>query len=57
LNFSSTILKTLENLSKLPFHLGCFSRGGGGGGGGGGNKRVLEHFENINIMQLQTMFG
>jgi hypothetical protein len=57
LNFSSTILKTLENLSKLPFHHGSFSSGGGGGGGGGGNKRVLEHFENINIMQLQTMFG
>jgi hypothetical protein len=56
LNFSSTILKTLENLSKLPFHHGSFSSGGGGGGGGG-NKRVLEHFENINIMQLQTMFG
>jgi hypothetical protein len=54
LNFSSTILKTLENLSKLPFHHGSFSSGGGGGGG---NKRVLEHFENINIMQLQTMFG
>ena len=45
------MLKTLENLSKLPFHHGSFSSGGGG------NKRVLEHFENINIMQLQTMFG